>query len=95
MMLKKFRYCCGFLSLSMLFHPFSLMAEIPSDLTTLSLEDLMKIPVHGASKFEQKTSDAPASVTIVTADDIQKFGYRTLADLLRSVRGINVSYDRN
>jgi outer membrane receptor for ferrienterochelin and colicins len=95
MILKHFRYSCCFLCLSLVFHPFSLRAGTPLDLTTLSLEDLMKIPVHGASKFDQKTSDAPAAVTIVTADDIQKFGYRTLADLLRSVRGINVSYDRN
>jgi outer membrane receptor for ferrienterochelin and colicins len=65
------------------------------DLTNLSLEDLMKIPVSGASKFNQKASDAPASITIITADDIQRYGYRTLADLLRSVRGITVSYDRN
>ncbi len=95
MMLEIFRYCCGFLFLLLVFNPFLLKADTPLDLTDLSLEDLMKIPVYGASKFDQKITDAPASVTIVTADDIQKFGYRTLADLLRSVRGINVSYDRN
>lgn len=89
------QYRCGFLYLFLLFYPFSLLAATPEDLTTLSLEDLMKIPVSGASKFDQKISEAPASVTIVTADDIQKFGYRNLADLLRSVRGINVSSDRN
>ena len=95
MILKRLGYCCCFLCLSVVLHPFLLMADTSVDLTTLSLEELMKIPVSGASKFDQKTSDAPASVTIVTADDIQKYGYRTLADLLRSVRGINVSYDRN
>jgi outer membrane receptor for ferrienterochelin and colicins len=95
MMLKYFQYSCFFLCLSLFFHPFSLRAETPMDLTNLSLEDLMKIPVSGASKFDQKTSDAPASITIITADDIQRYGYRTLADLLRSVRGVTVSYDRN
>ena len=40
-------------------------------------------------------TEAPASVTIVTADDIARFGYRTLADILRSARGLFVSYDRN
>ena len=71
------------------------MAAALADLTTLSLEDLMQIPVFGASKFEQNTANAPAAVTIVTADDIQKYGFRTLADLLRSVRGFYVSNDRN
>jgi outer membrane receptor for ferrienterochelin and colicins len=57
---------------------------------------LQEIPsVYGASKYEQKVTEAPASVSIVTADEIKKFGYRTLADILRSVRGFYVSYDRN
>ncbi len=38
---------------------------------------------------------APASVTLVSADDIARFGYRTLADALRGVRGLYVSDDRN
>lgn len=50
--------------------------------------------VHGASKYEQKVSEAPASVTIVTADDIRRFGWRTLADALRSVKGFYTTYDR-
>ena len=83
------------LFLWLLMNPFLLIAADSPDLTALSLEDLMKIPVSGASKFDQTTAEAPASITIVTADDIQKFGYRTLADLLRSVRGFNVTYDRN
>jgi iron complex outermembrane receptor protein len=44
--------------------------------------------VYSASKFNQKAADAPASVTVVTRDDIRKHGYRTLADVIRSVRGM-------
>ena len=51
--------------------------------------------VYGASGFKQKVTEAPASVTIVTSEEIQKFGYRTLADILRNVRGFYVTYDRN
>ena len=68
------------------------------DLTEMSLEDLMEIEVdsvYGASKYLQKVTQAPASISIVTAEDIQKYGYRTLADVLRSVRGFYISYDRN
>jgi outer membrane receptor for ferrienterochelin and colicins len=70
----------------------------PDDLTTLGLEELMKIEVasvYTASKHVQKVTEAPASVSVVTAAEIQRFGYRTLADILRSVRGFYVSYDRN
>jgi outer membrane receptor for ferrienterochelin and colicin len=68
------------------------------DLSGLSIEDLAKMrvdSVYGASKFLQKASDAPTSVTVVTAEQIQKYGYRTLADVLRSVRGFYVINDRN
>jgi hypothetical protein len=43
------------------------------DLTEMSLEELgtLKVStVYGASKHEQKTSEAPSSVSIVTPEDI-------------------------
>ncbi len=51
--------------------------------------------VYGASKYEQKVTEAPSSVTIITADEIKKYGYRTLADILQNVNGFYVTYDRN
>lgn len=65
------------------------------DLTDLSLDQLLNIEVVTASKFAQRVSEAPSSVIVVGADDIKAFGYRTLADVLRSMRGVHVSYDRN
>ncbi|PYV41096.1 MAG: TonB-dependent receptor, partial [Acidobacteria bacterium] len=68
------------------------------DLSQLSLNELAQLEidsVYGASKYEQKITDAPASVTVITADEIQKHGYRTFADILRTVRGFYVTYDRN
>jgi len=68
------------------------------DLTELPLEALMNLDVpkvYAASKVEQKTTEAPSSVTIITDDEVKKYGYRTLADLLSSVQGFYVSYDRN
>ena len=66
-----------------------------ADLTNMSIEELMNVTVYGASKFEQKVTNAPSFVTIVTADEIKKLGYRTLADILRGVSGFVITNDRN
>ena len=54
--------------------------SLPEDLTQLPIEQLMAIDlVYGASRHEQKITDAPSFVSVVTADDIKRYGYRTLA----------------
>jgi outer membrane receptor for ferrienterochelin and colicins len=67
-----------------------------SVLTQLSLEELMDVEiVFSASRREQKISEAPSKVSIVTATEIQRYGYRTLADVLQSLPGFHVWSDRN
>ncbi len=83
---------------------FAVMLAVPSavsaqsSLPDLSLEDLMKLDggqVYGASERLQPVLEAPASVSFITAEEIARFGYRTLADILRGVRGMYVVNDRN
>jgi outer membrane cobalamin receptor len=69
--------------------------EGTKDLGEASLEELGTIQVYSASKHMQNASDAPSSVTVITADEIQKCGYRTLADILQSVRGFYITSDRD
>ena len=67
-------------------------------LTEMSLEQLMQIQVpevETASKFEQKATEAPAAATVITSDEIKKYGWRTLGDLLASVPGFYISNDRS
>lgn len=69
-----------------------------TDVNRLSLEELMTVrvePVFGASKRTQPATEAPSAVTIVTASDIARYGYRSLGDILRSVRGLYVTDDHN
>ncbi|MBI5691799.1 MAG: TonB-dependent receptor [Verrucomicrobia bacterium] len=72
-------------------------AERLRDLAGMSLEQLTTLKVevvYGASRHHQATTAAPASVTIVKRDDIQRFGHRTLAEVLNSVAGFYATNDR-
>ena len=61
----------------------------------VTLENLLKVKISTAAKYEQTTSEAPASVTIITSENIDRYGYRTLEEAFQSVRGFYTSYDRN
>lgn len=51
--------------------------------------------VFTASKFEQKVTRAPSRISIVTAEEIRQYGYRTMEDILKSLPGFYSTYDRN
>ena len=88
--------CCTANFLTLVLLTASALAQQPQpNLGEASLEELGNIQVYSASKHMQSTHDAPSSVTVVTADEIQKYGYRNLADILRSVPGFYVTYDRD
>src|SRR3990172_3305108 len=51
--------------------------------------------VIAAVRYKQRVGEAPSSVTIITAREIAQYGWRTLPEVFRSVRGFYVSEDRN
>ena len=69
-------------------------AESNVDLTELPLEQLMQREAVPVARMAQQVSDSPSAVSIVTAEDIRAFGYRTLADVINSLRGLYTTYDR-
>ncbi len=79
----------------MLLIAFEWAAGQSKDVMDLNPEELKSVQVYSASMYLQSDREAPSSVTVITTDQIRQFGYRTLADALRSVRGFDVSYDRN
>ncbi len=64
------------------------------DLTALSLESLMEIPITGVSKYEQKQDTVAAAASVITRREIKAFGWRTLAEALASLPGVHTTYDR-
>ena len=69
-----------------------------SVLPELSLEELMRLDagrVFGASERNQPVTEAPSSVSFITAEEIARHGYRSLAEILQAMRGLTVSSDRN
>jgi iron complex outermembrane receptor protein len=59
----------------------------------LSLEELRRVKVLTATKTPTAVHAAPAVVTLVTADDIARFGYQTVAEALAHVAGFVESDD--
>jgi len=58
-------------------------------LSSLSLEELMEVEIStGTSKLLR---DAPAAVSIITADEIKNMGARTLSEVLETIPGLHVS----
>lgn len=51
-------------------------------------------PVKAASKSLVQVDDSPASITVITREEILGFGWQTLAEAMASVRGVFISDDR-
>ncbi|MFO0755244.1 MAG: TonB-dependent receptor [Byssovorax sp.] len=63
----------------------------------LPLENLDLKPlreVTAVSRYAEKVDDAPSSVSIVDAQELRAFGYPTIAEALRGLRGVTISNDR-
>ena len=69
-------------------------AHAATELTELSLEQLLNVNIVGASKYQQKQNEVAAAVSVITRSEIKAFGWRTLAEALASLPGINTIYDR-
>jgi len=63
----------------------------PSDLTNLSLDELMNVEVTSVSKKEEKLFQTAAAVYVITSEDIRRSGLTSIPDLLRMAPGLDVA----
>jgi iron complex outermembrane receptor protein len=63
----------------------------PAGLARLSIEDLADIEVSSVSKRPERLADAPASVFVITRDDIRRSGAVTLPEALRLAPNLQVA----
>ena len=68
----------------------SIHAQLSPDADAISVEDLLNAKVYSASNYEQKATEAPSYISVITAQDIRHWGYRTVEEALRSVTGFYV-----
>ncbi len=82
--------CSKSISLALVFSPSIGLADVMD----IPFESLIQTEVITATKIGQQISNAPSAVSTVTAEDIRRFGYRTLADIIGSMRGLYTTNDR-
>ncbi|MDH3359862.1 MAG: TonB-dependent receptor [Desulfobulbaceae bacterium] len=78
--------------------PLSAQAEQPSHniiMASLSLEELSDITIITAAKKEQHISHVAAAATVITHEQIRRYGYRTLGEALSRTSGMTTQSDRN
>ncbi|MBP9087209.1 MAG: TonB-dependent receptor [Kofleriaceae bacterium] len=75
--------------------PLPLASEGPSTAAALlAATDSDEDVVVGAAKREQTLGNVASAVTVITADRIRRFGYRTVAEAVAALAGVFISDDR-
>ncbi len=72
-----------------------LFSASPNGFANSSMDFFNEERIITAAKHAQKLTETPANVYVVTADDIQRYGYRTIDEALRSIPGCYFTDDRN
>jgi outer membrane receptor for ferrienterochelin and colicin len=62
-------------------------------LERMTLDQLMQVKVHAVSLRAETPAQAPADVTVITAQDLERYQLQSVADALGYVPGFDVLYD--
>jgi outer membrane receptor for ferrienterochelin and colicins len=63
----------------------------PNSLFDMALDQVLDIEVSTASKLKTEKKKSPGNLTVITQDQIQRYGYRTVGEAIQRVSGFLVS----
>jgi outer membrane receptor for ferrienterochelin and colicin len=86
-----YRAVPSLMAVALLFSPKPALAAI--DAIDMTLDELVKVNIISTPKFAENPDQIPSIVSILTAEDIRLYGWRTLGDALRTLQGFNVTDD--
>ncbi len=69
--------------------------NLPADIADLSIEELANIQIHSVSRKPETLAAAAASVYVITADEIRRSGWTSIADVLRLAPNLQVAQVAN
>ncbi len=79
------------LAIALLLSPMAALAQDPGDATDGADDaNVLDQVVVTAAGFEQKLTDAPASISLISREELQKRPYMTLIDAVNDLEGIDV-----
>jgi outer membrane cobalamin receptor len=77
------------------FRPWAGRVQVPADGSVRLMASLVPLTqVTAASRRLQSVEDAPASVTVIEADELRAFGDQTVVEALSGARGVFTTHDR-
>lgn len=60
----------------------------PDELFKIPLNELLNVKITTANRTPEKISDIPASVVLITREEIEAYGYRTLTEIMEHIPGL-------
>lgn len=58
------------------------------ELFKMPIEELLNVKIKTAGKTAERIADIPASVVLITREDIETYGYTTLTEILQNIPGL-------
>ena len=71
--------------------PWAALATASEDFLELPFEDLLKVEISSASRKVEQVQDVAASVFVISREDIERSGARTIPEALRLAPGVEVA----
>ena len=88
--LKHIHFSAGLFSVLLLAFTSTSYADSTNDLFDLSVEELINFQVTSVSGKAERLGDTTSAVFVITQEDIQRHGVRSIPDALRLAPGLSV-----